>query len=181
MHLEDWLTDWYHITEHCSHHCHTLGIQVLWNVTLCDWVNGAFFCKDKSSRKVQWSTHLPGLLTLEAEGTASLQNISKTQPVTDTLSHPRRLKTSATLLWDLTVVLSLFSYSESRLNRRFYQAVYPATNGRASSGSEDHICRYLGFSFEWRFQWTDWILCNNRLPVSTFCIVLCIISCCSWL
>jgi hypothetical protein len=61
-------------------------------------VGGAFFYRDKWSRKVQWNTHLHGLLTLEAEGTASLQNIKKTKPVTDMLSHPRRLEASATPL-----------------------------------------------------------------------------------
>jgi hypothetical protein len=81
-------------------------------------VDGAFFYKDKSFRKVQWNTHLHGLLTLAAEGTASLPNIRKMHPVTDTLSHPRRLEASVTPLQDLTVILSLYSFSDARLNRR---------------------------------------------------------------
>jgi hypothetical protein len=82
-------------------------------------VGGALFYKDKCCRKVQWKTHLHGLLTLEAEGTASLQNISKTKPMTDMLSHPKRLEALATQLQDLTVIFSLYSYPESGLNRRF--------------------------------------------------------------
>jgi hypothetical protein len=82
-------------------------------------MGGAVICEDKSSRKAQWNTDLHGLLTLEGEGAASLQNMRKTQPVAYTLSHPRTLEASTTLLRDLTVIISLCSYSDTRLNRRF--------------------------------------------------------------
>ena len=67
----------------------------------CDWVGGAFY-KDKLSRKAQWITHLHGLLTLEAEGTVSLQNIGR--PILwQTHCH---IPASTTLLQDRILQLS---------------------------------------------------------------------------
>ena len=73
-----------------------------------------------SSRKVQWNTHLLGLLTLEDEDTTMLQNVRKTAPAIQ--RHiPEDFSPQEHCCENLRSYSCrlLYSYSDTRLNRRF--------------------------------------------------------------